>query len=432
MKRCTRVFARSLYLLVYLVVGAKGNHDDNVGLEGVPRTLTFDSYYRNPLYMPMRPVYVSEVDVVSYIPDRIVTLEDRLIVGPTSKPVIKGVYHRLRTGNNKWEVVEPERAKLLFDFSSDPQRLALLVNLTALSDVYEPLGATGAPRYFDPWPNSTINLLPQPSISEQREIFASQIQRFREDKAVKAQESSAARQSLDKMLSRLFPSGSIRPTSVLDVGYDKISASFESQETWVASQLIFDFAILLELTGPSTRPHNVGRTQRLDLTVVPRVRRSRPTSVLCTPGAASETVSPSLAEGLPFQKAAYMNQAHLAGVDYSSCQLEADFNNLAASSHPPPETGRCERPTGSVRVPGQHLSTWRTRLSSPEFEELHPEEAFWMRRRLDQTAPALAAFVAAQLPGKKALEGERARLKVGVVHGGEGKRGALHSIGMGT
>lgn len=48
----------------------------------VPRaTLTFDSYYQSPRFRPVRPVYVSEVDVVSYVPDTIVTLADRKVRG---------------------------------------------------------------------------------------------------------------------------------------------------------------------------------------------------------------------------------------------------------------------------------------------------------------------------------------------------------------
>lgn len=66
------------------------------------RTLTFESYFSDPGFRPHTPIYVTEVDVVSYIPDRIVSVFDRSPIPPSSTLRVKEVWRRLRRSDECW------------------------------------------------------------------------------------------------------------------------------------------------------------------------------------------------------------------------------------------------------------------------------------------------------------------------------------------
>lgn len=215
---------------------------------------------------------------------------------------------------------------------------------------------------------------------------------------------------------------SVSPSSLVDVDYASLVSGLGRHPVLFSSQLILDFSLLLEVAGTKNGvPVTVLR--RLDLTLVPRVPRDRPTSTLCMPGK-DEVVSPGLRGGLPFEQRSALAFNMLPGPESAACQrhgrrgdLETDSGCARASLMDDEENHALEgRPVRKV-----------ARVSSAAFVNLHPEEAFWLEYRLDRTSEHIAKFVGEKL-GRR-LEASDARLAVAVAHGGEGKRGAIHSMG---
>jgi hypothetical protein len=142
----------------------------------------------------------------------------------------------------------------------------------------------------------------------------------------------------------------------------------------VVGSFIFDYALVIEDCGGG---EVVGR---LDLTLVPRVRRGRATAHLCKPG-----------RGALRDLRAYL--------PYST-----------------PCSALTSRAAPFV-------------LDAPGFEDLHPEEATWVEGRLDVTGPLMDEFVAAYLGEGYRLTKAQSRLRIGVAHSGGGKRAAANSFG---
>lgn len=123
--------------------------------EGVPdRSLTFESYFNDPSFRPHIPVYTSEVDVVSYVPDKIVSLWDRVAL-PASHDRVRHLrtYKRPRqiedVWGEGWDELTGEAAGL-FELSVQQGRMVLLVNMSSAHELYAPLGATGRVNHYDP------------------------------------------------------------------------------------------------------------------------------------------------------------------------------------------------------------------------------------------------------------------------------------------
>jgi hypothetical protein len=118
------------------------------------RSLTFESYFNDPSFRPHIPVYTSEVDVVSYVPDKIVSLWDRVAL-PASHDKVRHLrtYKRPRqiedVWGEGWDELTGEAAGL-FELSLQQGRMVLLVNMSSAHELYAPLGATGRVNHYDP------------------------------------------------------------------------------------------------------------------------------------------------------------------------------------------------------------------------------------------------------------------------------------------
>jgi hypothetical protein len=222
--------------------------------EGVPdRTLTFESYFNDPSFRPHIPVYHSEVDVVSYIPDRIVSLFERTELPAEPKHVrVLRAYRRPRQIDDMWgegwEELTGENAGL-FRLSAQQDRMVLVVNMSSARDIYAPLGATGRVNHYDPLPDDGIVPFEE-SVGHEGQKLAYYEEGSRQE-AARAEDEAAARQVESDISSRLPGLLGIsrvsKSTSLADVEYDALVDGLPTQPLLFSSQFIFDYTLLLQV-----------------------------------------------------------------------------------------------------------------------------------------------------------------------------------------
>lgn len=404
------------------------------------RTLTFDSYYSDPHFRRIIPVYASEVDVVSVIPDTIVDVHNRATLAPQDSCTLRSVAHRRRQSGATWAVLPAPSNASLFRLNNQNDQVALQIDLTALKALYEPLGATGTRNMYavkgtGGRKGERRELFPFPELdeAERRDLMKAQAARHKGEAASREAEEAERDEHAARLLRRLQVED---PEAVgQGMSYEQVQEHFDhSTAVRVSGDFIYDFALLLHCPG---RAEN-GRDgfERLDMTIVPRVRRGRATSTFCKPG--TDKVSPGLRAGMPFGIARPHGSEDLPGPEYFMCEKPHHVERLRRRLQSEGllegllQGGEdvCMRGSTGLsikRALGLHHGRPGPTLSCEAFDCLHPEEAWWLDFRLDNTAPAIAGFITQQLGMD--VSPELARLKVAVAHGGEGKRGALNSLG---
>lgn len=104
---------------------------------------------------------------------------------------------------------------------------------------------------------------------------------------------------------------------------------------YTSSQFIFDFAVVI---SPGPGKH----LERIDITIVPRVSRLRPTATFCKPG--SQYVSPGLRGGIPFAVQRPNAVEGLPGPEYFMCENMRHERRLRAMLNATESV--CSRSTG--------------------------------------------------------------------------------------
>lgn len=281
--------ALSLLLLLSLngaKTGALPTFDDNTFklIKGVPSatlpvpipTYTFASYYTSPVFKPITPVYVSQVDVASYVPDTIVSTSSGQPLHCSGSHGCKviAIYRSIRRANKYQKVMS--KAKSIFTFKNGPPA-ALMIRLSNAKSLYKNLYANGKATYYDPNPGDAISpfgdqVKPAAQVRQyQKQIqWNSRRQQWLNQGWAKQLARERAYLKKKRLDPRLVTFDIIRQS--IKEGVVKPRYSILLGGNFVAWSFIYDYAIIF-VDGQ-------GQLSRLDITIVPRVKRNRPTRYL--------------------------------------------------------------------------------------------------------------------------------------------------------
>lgn len=224
-------------------------------IEVPDRTLTFESYYSDPFFRNVTPVYVSEVDVVSVINDKLVDFWDRTVLEPDGGGTIQSIWKRKRACGAPWEQLTDGHAGL-FSFTVQNDQVALVVDLTALSDIYEALGSTGVANYYHE--DDTVTPFPTLDKTARKLVMSKQSKRLHAEKAKRANEETEARKEANRHLRNLQAQGVNTTTGI---SYDKVGREGKREgEERLGAEALCMLLSMAQILGRFS--HQVGEQQR--------------------------------------------------------------------------------------------------------------------------------------------------------------------------